>query len=148
MMCLSVSWTRLFFLIDLCLESSPRSARLPLYLVISRDRKAWSCTLFTCFLLGNCNLSGVSCHPTECVIPVEDLHPSLNLHTLDCLSVSTECVDPISCLSTCLTSSSCVVSPYFHGAYHMLEVRRTLRCLTGLSGWGGRVNHLRRATCE
>lgn len=148
MMCLSVSWTRFSFLTDLCLESSARSAHLPLYFVISSDGKSLSCTLFTSFLIGNWKWSGVSYHLTEYVIPVQDLHPSLNLHTLDCLNVNTECIDPIRYLSMCLTWSSWVVFLYFYEAHHMLEVRHMLQCLTGLSSWGWEMNHLRRATCK
>lgn len=95
-----------YFLMDFCLESSPRSAHLPLYFVISSDEKLLSCTLFTSFLIGDLKLSCVSYHLTMYVTRVQDLHPSLNLHTLDCLNVNTECIGPISYLSTCLTSSS------------------------------------------
>lgn len=146
MMCLSVSWTMFSFLTDFCLESSPRSAHLPLYFVIASVQKLLSCALFTSFLTGNLKLSGVSYHLTVCVIPVRDLHPSLNLHTLDCLNVNTECIDPISYLSTCLTSSSWAAFLYFCETYHMLEVRQMLWCPTGLSSWGWRMNHPRRAT--
>lgn len=57
---------------------------------------------------------------------VQGLHPSLNCHTLGCCHVNTECIDPTRYLSTCLTSSSWVVFPYFYGACHRLEVGRTL----------------------
>lgn len=129
-MCLSVSWTRYFFLTDLCLEISPSSAHFHPILPFP----AMESELHSVYFFSHRKLKTAWCLLTP-TVNVQDLHPSLNFHTLGCCHVNTECIDATRYLSTCLPSSSWIVFLYFYGACHMLEAGHPL-CLTGLSGWG------------
>lgn len=147
-MMVECSMDRVSFLTDLCLGSSSRSADLPMYFVISSNGNVLSCSLFASFLKGNWKLSGVSYHLMEYVIPVQVLHPSLNLQMLDCLNVNTECIDSIRYFKQMYNFKLLSSFTYFYQVYHMPEVGYVLECLTGLSSCGWKMNHLRRATCK